>query len=339
MATTRQLNLLNFIVEIYVRSGEPVSSGVLLENNPDIKLSSATIRNEMFELEKSGYILKSNSYSSRTSGRVPTKKGYKHYLQNIKTNPDSIISIKTKLDQILQSRKNNIDLILKEAMELINELTNTLTLSKEIVPEMLLETINCYPLGKDRAIIIIIANNGQVTNKDIPLNGYSYNEFEKAIKIFSKRLNGIKISNLCENLQPLTEILSFHVQGMEDKFQEIIKLMFFNILSTKVNYYGMNSLVTSNNLDIKTQVKKIFTMIENNSIWDLLETNDTISTDTKGITVDMDVMKGVSVVKKSFNLGCKNQQITILGSNNQNYEKLFTMLEYLEKIIEGEIDE
>ncbi len=93
MATERQLEILNTIVADYIKTGEPVSSNAILDNNEKLTLSSATIRNEMVILESEGYIYKLNSSSSRTSGRIPTNKGYEHYLKTVKNNPDSIISM------------------------------------------------------------------------------------------------------------------------------------------------------------------------------------------------------------------------------------------------------
>lgn len=335
MVTDRQLELLTLIVNMYVRTGDPVSSGSLLEHNIDLNLSSATIRNEMVELEKEGYIIKSDSSSSRTSGRIPTKKGYEYFLKNVKTNPDSIVAIKKKLDTVLKNRKENIDNVLKEAMKLINESTNTLTISKDDSRDYRLQDINCYPTQEGKALVILITNSGEVINNEIELNGIEYSEFEKAIKVFAKRLNGTSIEELKDSSNSLKEILSLQIQGMEDKFQEIIKLMFSKLESGQAQYSGMNSLVVANDLDVKTQVQAIFTMIENNSIWELLDNDSSIKTETSGITVDMDIIDGVSVVKKSIDLGLKNKQLTIVGSKNQDYEKLFTMLEYLEDKLKG----
>ncbi len=337
MATDRQLELLSLITDQYVRTGEPVGSNALLENNRDIDLSPATIRNEMAVLEKEGYIYKSDSSSLRTSGRIPTRKGYEYYIQHIKNNPNSIVAIKSKLDKILQDRKEGIDNVLKEALVIINETTNTLTISKDKTDEDSLQGINTFPVGEERAVVIIVTTLGKVINNEIDLNGIKFSDFQKVIKTFEKRLSGTPMNELNGSLNSLTEILSIQVKGMEDKFQEVIKLMFSKISSTKEAVYsGMNSLVSATNVDIKEQVKTIFKMIENNSIWDLLDNNnDQIEAEERGITVDIDAIDGISVVKKSIDLGQKSKDLTIVGSKYQDYETLFSLLDYLEKAIKG----
>lgn len=335
MATERQLNLLNLITEQYVRTGIPVGSNSLLERNKDLILSPATIRNEMSILEEEGYIIKSDSSSLRTSGRIPTKKGYEYYIQNIKNNPKSIVAIKAKLDLILKNRKNDIDKVLKEALIVINETTNTLTISKDNLKNDLLQAINVFPIGEDKALIIIVTSNGKVINNEIDLNKVKYKEFENAIKIYEKRLIGISIKDVENNVSSLSEILSIQVNGLEDKFQEIIRLMFSKVADTKEAYYsGMNSLVSASNIDIQNQVKLIFKMIEDNSIWDILDNDESqIRSDDFDVTVDVDAIDGISVVKKSISLGDKSKELTIVGSKYQNYEKLFSLLDYLEKSI------
>ncbi|NQX83396.1 MAG: hypothetical protein HRS50_01615 [Mycoplasmataceae bacterium] len=332
MATKRQLKLLNIIVGIYVKSGDPVSSGTVLEMDKELGLSSATIRNEMVELEKDKYIIKLDSSSSRTSGRIPTNKGYEHYLTHIKTNPNSLIAIKEKLDNILSDRKESIDIVLDKALELINESTNTLTISKESEVENKLVDIKSYPVKKNKALVIIVTTSGKVINKEINLKEVEYNDFEKVITTYAKRLKNVSMKELPNSLKSLKEIISIQVQGAEDKFQDMIKIIFSQTLPF-TKYKGMNNLMSSDTLNIKTQVKTIFKMIENNSIWELINDEGTIKTDSSGITVDMDIIDGVSVVNKLIDLGTGNKQIKILGSKNQDYEKLFSMLEYLEKKI------
>ncbi len=335
MATERQLELLNLIVANYVKTGEPVSSGALLEQNPELKLSSATVRNEMVELENDGYIYKLDSSSSRTSGRIPTNKGYEHYLKTIKTNPDSIISIKEKLDNVLSKRKDNLDKVLSDALTLINESTNTLTITKESNDSEKIVDINTYPIGEDKAVIIVITSTGKVINNEATLNGIQYSDFSKAISTFGKRLKDTNVSELGNTLNNLGEIVKLEIKEMEDKFQDVIKLLITKIITSSSKYQGLNSLVAADTLDVKTQLSAIFKMIENNSIWDLVSDDGTISNDVTGVTVDVDVIDGVSVVKKNINFGDTQKQLTIVGSKNQDYEKLFSMLEYLEEKIGG----
>ena len=74
----RKRKVLQAIIEEYINSAEPVSSNALI-NKYDLNCSSATIRNEMAELEKSGYLDKMHT----SSGRVPSAKGYRFYVDEL----------------------------------------------------------------------------------------------------------------------------------------------------------------------------------------------------------------------------------------------------------------
>jgi len=333
MATNRQFNLLNLIVDIYVKNGEPVSSAQVVKKIDGIKISGATTRYEMVSLEKEGYLYKLDENSSRTSGRIPTNKAYDYYLKYIKTNPKSILKIKKKLDLILKKRKDDIDKLLEEALEVINEATNTLTISLNNLSSNILLDIKIYKTEENKAMLIIITSNGEVIKREIDLTKNSFEEFQSVVDLLAKRLINIPIGDLEKNSQLLKEVISLKVKGIEDKFQEIIKTMFSKIVYQNEKYTGMNNLISKDNLNIESQIKTIFKMIENNSIWKLLDNKNFIKRNDSEIFIDIDAMDGISIVNKEINYGNKNKKLTILGSKNQDYEKLFSMLEYLDKIV------
>ena len=78
MLTNRQLLILKVLVDDFIHSAQPVGSRSLSKNEL-IRLSSATIRNEMADLEEKGFIEKTHS----SSGRVPSQKGYRYYVDQI----------------------------------------------------------------------------------------------------------------------------------------------------------------------------------------------------------------------------------------------------------------
>ena len=97
MLEQRQRQVLQAIIEEYINTAEPVSSGNIVENY-NLGYSSATIRNDMAELEKQGYIEKTHT----SSGRIPSAKGYRFYVDELlndeKISLDEIQFIKSKLE-------------------------------------------------------------------------------------------------------------------------------------------------------------------------------------------------------------------------------------------------
>ncbi|MFH0853887.1 MAG: hypothetical protein V1891_00105 [bacterium] len=93
----RKHKLLNSIIDEFISSAEPVGSGLLVDKYK-LKVSPATVRNEMMELEKEGYIFQPHT----SAGRIPTEKGYKFYIENSLKNNRLSIKAKNKIKDVLE---------------------------------------------------------------------------------------------------------------------------------------------------------------------------------------------------------------------------------------------
>ena len=115
MLDERKKKILQAIIEEYINTAEQVRSGVIVENY-DLNCSSATIRNEMAELEHLGYIEKPHT----SSGRVPSAKGYRFYVDELLNDE------KISLDEI-QYIKERLEFKVNEIQDLTKITTNTLS--------------------------------------------------------------------------------------------------------------------------------------------------------------------------------------------------------------------
>lgn len=124
MLDNRKKKVLQAIVEEYVNTAEPVSSNSIM-NKDDLSYSSATIRNEMANLEKAGYLEKTHT----SSGRIPSEKGYRYYVDELlKEDKISIEEIKYISDK-LETKVNEIEELTKIATSTISEITHYTTLA------------------------------------------------------------------------------------------------------------------------------------------------------------------------------------------------------------------
>lgn len=126
MLTPRQEKLLNVVVDLYVKTAEPVSSKQLVSSHFS-DVSSATIRNEMFNLEEAGYL--SHIYTS--SGRVPTDKAYRSYVDRI-INSENIhpaLAIQRKIREVLTVADNDAREINRAAANILARLSENLVIA------------------------------------------------------------------------------------------------------------------------------------------------------------------------------------------------------------------
>ena len=158
----RSLHLLKTLVERYIHDGQPVGSRALSKNS-DIKLSPATIRNVMSDLEDLGLI-----HSPHTSaGRIPTVKGYRFFV-------DSLLTVKplesNAVNQLSSNLKQagNADDVVNRASKMLSEVTKmagVVTLPRREV--LCLRHIEFLPLSNTRVLVIFVTNEQEVHNKII----------------------------------------------------------------------------------------------------------------------------------------------------------------------------
>ena len=160
----RQENLLKDIVETYVKTVKPVGSKSLCQK---FNCSSATIRNEMAILENLGYIEKNHI----SSGRIPSEKGYRYYVENLMEPEKLTGSEMLKLQRVVK----NQDLVLSDAiskcMEIISDLTNyaSIVLGQNS-EDNLLKQVSIIPIDEDKVVALVCTNKGVVENKKFSLH-------------------------------------------------------------------------------------------------------------------------------------------------------------------------
>ena len=139
----RQNELLKEIVESYINSVKPVGSKALCKK---FKLSSATIRNEMAELERLGYLEKNHV----SSGRVPSEAGYKYYVDNLMKPRELNGEEMLKLQTIFQNQQLQVSDAIARCMEIISDLTNytSVVLGKNSSDNML-QQVNIIPVDNN----------------------------------------------------------------------------------------------------------------------------------------------------------------------------------------------
>ena len=122
MLDDRKRKILQAIVEEYIESAEPVSSGSLVKA---LNCSSATIRNEMAELEQEGYLDKPHT----SAGRIPSQQGYRYYIDELLTEDKLTLREITYIKEKLETKVNELEDLTKIATTTISEITHYTTIA------------------------------------------------------------------------------------------------------------------------------------------------------------------------------------------------------------------
>ena len=166
MLNDRKKEILQAIIEEYIRSAEPVSSNAIV-NKYNVDCSSATVRNEMAELEKLGFLDKPHT----SAGRVPSAKGYRFYVDELikddNISMEEIIYIQSKL----QTRVNQMQDLARITTNTLSEVTHYPIVSIEPNKHtQIIEDIKFVLLGSRTMMAIILTDIGMIKETIIKFN-------------------------------------------------------------------------------------------------------------------------------------------------------------------------
>lgn len=323
MELNRKQKILKLIIEDFIRYAEPVGSNYLL-NKYKLPYSSATIRNEMAELEKDGLLEKTHI----ASGRVPTSKAYKYYVETLK---------KTKIDekskkeiQSIFNSSSSIEDVVKESCRILSSLTNltSVLIGPDSNDETLLN-IQLVPINQNSCSALFITNTGYVEHKTFILEeDVSLCDIKKCIEMLDKRLKGTKINDLVEKLESLKPIFIEYINDYNYLYTSLLKT-FTEFAKDRSSFYGKENMLSQPEFkDDADELKKLFDFFSNPD-----KISNLIASSNKSLIVDAsevgEEFKDITIISKDIeSKGSSLGKIAIIGPKRMDYNNVLSMLEY-----------
>lgn len=326
MSLSRRELILKCIVEYFIKYAQPVGSNTLIEKY-HLNCSSATIRNDMMELENLGYLEKTHT----SSGRVPSSKGYRYYIDHLREN-DIDEAIKTNLAVIFNEKSKSIDEVIKESCQILSHMTNlaSVVLGPNATEEHLV-SIQFIPLGHNSATAVFVTDKGYVENKTFILpKNIEISDIEGCMKMLNDRLKGTPVSNLVEKTELLKPIITQYIKNNDVVYQQIAKAL-LNFTTQRVSMFGTDNLLEQPEFsqDVN-KLSKLLKFIEApEKVKSLVVSDD----DGFGIHIAEDNgenFEDVSIISSNINVGGeKRGKIALVGPKRMDYDKVISALEYL----------
>jgi len=161
----RKKQILKAIIDAHIADGEPVGSKYLMETK-QIPCSSATIRNEMAELEAMGYLEQPHT----SAGRVPSEMGYRFYVDSLVEHYAMTAKEISEINTLLKAKMAELDQILLTASKVASSLTNYTGIAiKPRMSHVNIKRFDAVFMDKRNFILVLVASNGQVKTKNIHL--------------------------------------------------------------------------------------------------------------------------------------------------------------------------
>ena len=334
MLDERKKKILQAIVEEYINTAEPVSSGSLAKNY-GLDYSSATIRNDMAHLESIGLLDKPHT----SSGRVPSAKGYRYYVDELIKEDDISLEEIKYIQSKLQIKVNEIEDLTKVATETLSEITHYTTVAVGPKNEVqLIEEIKFVLLGSKMMMVVIVTDRGLIKETIIKFDeDISENQIETLNSLFNNRLKGKPLSKIDK---PMEEYIVSELNYSVDVIKVIIE--------------QINKIVEDDSKLYLEGTNKSFDLPEFKSIkvaknfMDLIDTKEEmIQLLNSGVADDINVfigdekendqLKDFSIVTFKHKVGNKELgTIGIIGPKRMDYSKVISVMKYINKKLNEE---
>ncbi len=330
MKLNRSDTILKYIVEYFIKNAQPVGSHTLIDEY-HLPYSSATIRNEMFALEKMGLIEKTHS----SSGRVPSSKGYKYYCEHLRNrNVDE--QLKHSLQLVLDQKVQSIEEVIKESCKILSHMTSlvSVVMGSDEKGERL-ANVQLIPISENTITAVFVTDKGYVENKTFIIpNDIKTDEIVDCVKLLNDRLKGTPVSQLVEKMEALKPVLSEYVVSHDIVYQALLET-FIRFAGDRLSLYGREELFNQPEFKNDTdKLEKVFKLLNNTSVFK--EVDDEIrhiddSEDKMVLKIgDIKDNPEVSMVSARFQVGDGEENtITLLGPTRMDYDKALSALEYI----------
>ena len=330
MLDDRKKRILQAIVDEYVNTAEPVSSGAIAKKK-GLDYSSATIRNEMSDLEKSGYLEKTHT----SSGRIPSVKGYRLYVDELLKEDNISLEEINYIKEKLQIKVNQIEDLIKITTNTLSEVTHYTTVAiGPKVDKQIIQQIKFILLGNRMLMAVILTNTGIVKETIINFDEDIYEDQVETINLlFNAKLKGKPLEKINE---PLDEYIFTEMKSSANMIKTIIEQLNKIIYQeSKLYLEGTNKSFDLPELKKAETARNFINVLENKTeVVDLLDNE--ISKDINvyiGEELDDENLKDFSIITlKSIDKSVGT--IAIIGPKRMNYSKVISVMRYIQKLID-----
>lgn len=323
MLSQRQSNLLKLIVEDYIKTARPVSSKSICNI---MNCSSATIRSEMSLLEDYGLLEKTHI----SSGRIPSEKGYRYYVDNIMKPKELTGDDVIRLQKIVNNKSLVVTDAIAKSMEIISELTSytAVVLGKQS-KDNLINKVEVIPIDSNNLVAIIVTDKGHVEHKNVYIEGHvSIQDIKQTVDLINKLIVGTSLENV-------GEVLEFEVKPRIADYVEQHEILYnafynaFNEFTTNKSVFrsGTKNILMQPEFNDADKIRDIISKFEDKDIVESIEEDD------NGINIyigsENNFDDDVTVIKTKYTIDGEEGTIALIGPKRMEYDRVITLLNYI----------
>ena len=327
----RKVKILKAIIQTYLETGEPVGSRTISKYS-DLQLSSATIRNEMSDLEELGFIVQPHT----SAGRIPSDKGYRFYVDQLMKEKENEV---TEMQELVIQRVDRVELLLKQLAKLLAVNTNYATLiSGPQYHHTKLKFIQLSRVEAGKLLIVTVLEGNIIKNSIVSLEGELNDDDILNLNILlNNSLNGLTIEQInLDVISKMKEQAGDRRQVVDLVLNEVADAIRANEEDLQIYTEGTTNIFKYPELSDGQKASQLISTLEQKELLKNLFTDPEDDSGKNEIQVyignetPVQSMQDCSVVTANYVLGDGLRgTIGIIGPKRMDYEKVVSTLRSL----------
>lgn len=333
--TYREKVILRCIIEEFIHTANPIGSRYISKTS-DIKLSPASIRNVMSDLEDLNFL----THNHTSGGRVPTDKGYRYFVNELMETDPLIQNEKDLLKAQLSEADTSQDEIYKEVSRILGRLSKEISIvSQPYLSQGVFEKLELVNLSSTKLLVVVSIKSGLMRTILFDLeSGISRDKIERVTGILNEKLSGLTLteirSTFLERIRDIQsdskEILKVFIDSIDKIFQDEKEGM-------TLYFGGTTEILSQPEFGDTQNYKNIIELTDEKNI--VVHVLNNMPTDQNGISISIgaenkdEKLKDYSIVSSEYIVGDIKGRIALIGPKRMNYSKMVSMLDFTSKII------
>ena len=325
---SRKQKILEAVVLDYIETAEPVGSRTISKKY-DLGVSSATIRNEMADLEEMGLIEQPHT----SAGRVPSEAGYRYYVDYLMNKSDIQEEAKQLITSTIRNKQEQVGEVLQASMKMLAEMTNcTTVMMLDEKRETTLKLLQLLPVEPGKALMVIITEDDKIENRflEIP-HTMTKEDLDLVSVMINQNLRGLKVDDWQHNvLESIFQDLSHQRQVVDCALEILSSILGLHNNDKKIYLGGGLNMLSQPEFKDVAKVKSLLESLEQQEVLAQLmeaDDNETGITVKIGAETGIDQVKDCSVIVANYKVrGETVGKVGLIGPTRMDYATAVSML-------------
>lgn len=327
----RKLNILKAIVKDYIDTAEAVGSRTLSKKY-ELGVSAATIRNEMADLEELGYLIQPHT----SSGRIPSEKGYKLYVDSLMKEYELNHIEKHLIEESINQNMNYMNDLIHETSKLISKLTNytTIAVTKNVSNLQNIKHIQLVGLDEKSIVLIVVTEKGEIKNTNLSTNMHiDQAKLNLISDNLTRKLSGKNINEIDEEF---LNYIKYEITENSLVIDKLVDALNFNVEenNTSISLSGATNIFNFPEFSDVVRAKTFLTMLEEKENISSMLKSKGIQKENLNIIIGSDneceVAQDCSIITATYNIDKDVVgKISLIGPTRMDYAKVYSILNYM----------